>query len=110
MPFQSPPSIPKLPFEPPADIPVHEFLFGDHGDKYGRFPKDASKPPFICGITGKSYSVAEVVERYEALARSLSTELGWEVNTGESLDKTIAIFSLNSVSIIARSTPPHHLD
>jgi hypothetical protein len=88
----------ELPLDPPDTLSVPDFLFFE-GQAYGRHPTDNSKPPFICGITGKSYSVSQVVSRYEALARSLSVELGWEVNAGLEFDKAAAIFSLNSVSL-----------
>jgi hypothetical protein len=96
MPWTSPSHIPQLPFQPPETLPIHEFLFKD-GDDYGRNSRSASKPPFTCGTTGMAYSVSEVAERIEHLARALSRELGWSVNEGEEMDKVIGIFSHNSV-------------
>jgi hypothetical protein len=94
--FTSPSYIPQLPFPPPDSIPIHEFLFGDN-DKYGRYPIAASKHPFTCGLTGKSYSALEVRERIEFLARALASRLGWSVNDGQELSKVICVFSLNAV-------------
>ncbi|KZL65715.1 phenylacetyl-CoA ligase [Colletotrichum tofieldiae] len=48
---------------------------------YGRHPKADLKPPFTCGITGKAYSLAEVLEQIELLARALASDLGWQINT-----------------------------
>ncbi|KAF2177280.1 hypothetical protein K469DRAFT_535334, partial [Zopfia rhizophila CBS 207.26] len=72
----------------------------DDGDRYGRHPKAVSKPPFTCGITGKAYSVSKVAERFECLARALSTELDWQVSEGDEMDKVIGIFSLNTMIAI----------
>lgn len=94
--FNPPSYIPQLPLQPPDSVPIHDFLFGN-GDKYGRHPVAASKPPFTCGITGKSYLVEEVAERIELLARALAAELGWQVNAGKPIDKMIGVFTLNSV-------------
>jgi hypothetical protein len=94
--WTSPSHVPQLPFQPPDTLPIHEFLFND-GDNYGRHSKFTSKPPFTCGSTGKAYSVSEVAERIEYLARALSRELGWSVNEGDEMDKVIGIFSHNSV-------------
>lgn len=96
--FETPDNIPKLPFQPPDSIAIHEFLFGEE-DKYGRQPKASSKPPFTCGITGKAYSVAEVADRLDFLARALSEELGLKVNEGHELDKVIGFFCLNTVRL-----------
>lgn len=99
MPFTSPSYIPPLPFSPPDDVPVHEFLFGQESrTKFGRrHAVEESKPPFICGVTGASHSAVDVVRRIEHLARGLASELQWEVNEGDVLDKAVAIYSLNSV-------------
>lgn len=98
MPFTTPSYIHKLPFNPPDSVPIHEFLFTD-GDKYGRYPIADSRPPFTCGITGKSYSVAEVKNRIEWLSAALASELGFEVNGGSEFDKVIGLFSVNTVCI-----------
>ena len=99
MPFTSPSYIPQLPFSPPESVPIHEFLFGrESTSKYGRrHSLSASKPPFICGVTGQFHSALEVAERIDLLARGLASELGWKVNEGDPFDKTLAIFSLNTV-------------
>jgi hypothetical protein len=94
--FETPPHIPKLPFQPPSNVPIHEFLFGGQ-EQYGRYPKANSKPPFVDGLTGKAHSVTEVGSRIEYLAQALAHDLEWEVNTGNEMDKVIAFFSLNTV-------------
>lgn len=96
MPFTTPSYIPKLPFDPPDSVPIHEFLFSD-GDEYGRYPIADSLPPFTCGITGKSHSAVDVKNRIEWLSAALASELGFDVNTGSEFDKVIGLFSFNTV-------------
>lgn len=78
------------------DVPICDFILDE---KYGRPRLEDSKPPFICGITKKTYSAEEVVTRVDLLSRTLMNELGWAPNEGSEWDKVLAIFSLNSVSI-----------
>ncbi|KAL6800700.1 hypothetical protein GGI42DRAFT_47599 [Trichoderma sp. SZMC 28013] len=106
MPFTTPSYIHKLPFNPPDSVPIHEFLFTD-GDKYGRYPIADSRPPFTCGITGKSYSVAEVKNRIEWLSAALASELGFEVNGGSEFDKVIGLFSVNTIDTMTVSWAAH---
>ncbi|KND86884.1 4-coumarate--CoA ligase 3 [Tolypocladium ophioglossoides CBS 100239] len=112
MPFTSPSYIPKLPFSPPDSVPVHEFLFGrESSAKYGRrHSLSASKPPFVCGVTGQSYSAVEVSERIELLARGLASELEWQVNEADAFDKTLAVFSLNTIDTLTVSWATHRLN
>jgi hypothetical protein len=62
----------------------------------------ASKPPFTCGITGRTYTAIEVADRVELLARALGTRLACPVNEGSELSKVISVFSFNTVT---ESTP-----
>jgi hypothetical protein len=78
----------------PDNIPISEFMLND---AYGRHPLRSSRDPYTCGITGKSYSTTEVVDRVNCLSRALAKEFGWAPNTGTEWDKTLAIFSLNTV-------------
>ncbi|KAL6822899.1 hypothetical protein J3E69DRAFT_367572 [Trichoderma sp. SZMC 28015] len=106
MPFTTPSYIRKLPFDPPDSIPIHEFLFNDE-DKYGRYPIADSCPPFTCGITGRSYSAAEVKIRIECLSAALASELGFEVNSGSEFDKVIGLFSVNTIDTMTVSWAAH---
>ncbi|RFU76192.1 acetyl- synthetase [Trichoderma arundinaceum] len=108
MPFTTPSYITKLPFDTPDSIPIHEFLF-KNGDKYGRYPIADSLPPFTCGITGKSYSAADVKDRIEWLSAALASELGFEVNNGSEFDKVIGLFSVNTVDTMTISWAAHRL-
>lgn len=83
--------------DPPDSIPISDFMLDE---KWGRHPFGNSRPPFTCGLSGVEYSSTEVRDRVNALARALSKELGWKPNEGVEWDKVIAIFSLNTVSMI----------
>lgn len=84
----------------PDDIPISEFMLNE---KYGRLPHASSRDPFTCGISKKSYSTHEVVERVDLLARALAKEFSWDPNQGSEWDKTLGIFSLNTVSSLAEN-------
>ncbi|KAL6694562.1 hypothetical protein J3F84DRAFT_47583 [Trichoderma pleuroticola] len=106
MPFTTPSYIHKLPFDPPDSVPIHEFLFTE-GDRYGRYPIANSRPPFTCGITGKSYSVVEVKNRIEWLSAALASELGFDVNGGSEFNKVIGLFSVNTIDTMTVSWAAH---
>ncbi|KAK3685285.1 hypothetical protein B0T22DRAFT_529329 [Podospora appendiculata] len=106
----TPPYIPQLPFEPPTNVPIHEFLFGKDEHKHGRYPVNASKPPFTCGLSGTSYSASEVSERIQCLARALAVQLRWQVNEGSEMDKVVGIFSLNTIDTLTVSWATHRLN
>lgn len=66
-------------------------------DAYGRRPLKTSRNPFTCGISGKTYTAQEMVDRTDRLARALSKEFGWQPNQGTEWDKVAGIFALNTV-------------
>lgn len=98
MPFYPPSWVPQLPAEPNSSISIGDFMLDE---QYGRCAHANSRNPFTCGVTGKTYSSAEVKQRVDYLARGLAKELGFEVNKGSEWDKVIAVFSLNTVSAAA---------
>lgn len=79
----------------PDDIPINEFMLSE---KYGRSPVASSRDPFTCGISGKSFSTREVADRVDILARAMAKEFNWHPNQGSEWDKTVGVFSLNTVS------------
>jgi len=95
MPFHPPEWVPKLPYDPPDSISIYDFVLDEH---HGRHPLGYSKDPFVCGLSGKSYSALDVKDRVDYLARGLAQELGWQPNAGSEWDKVIAVFSVNTVS------------
>lgn len=66
-------------------------------DAHGRCPTKDSRNPFTCGLSGRTYTAAEVAERVEQLAKGLAEEFGWHPNQGREWDKVIGIFALNTV-------------
>ncbi|KAI0413270.1 hypothetical protein F5X98DRAFT_352530 [Xylaria grammica] len=104
--FTPPAWVPQLPFDPPDSIPLHEFI---GNERYGRQPFGRSQNPFTCGLTGKTYTHAEMRERQELLARSLSKRLGWRPNEDTPWDKVIGLYSLNSIDYLMSSWAVHRL-
>jgi hypothetical protein len=95
--FTSPTYIPGLKSPPPDSVPIHEFLFGQHAESYGRYPIEESQAPFTCSLTGLSYSAAEVRDRIELIATALAHRLKWSIGDGNELGKVISIYSENTV-------------
>jgi len=71
-------------------------------DSYGRCPLKKSRNPFTCGISGRTFSATEMVDRVDHLAKGLAKEFGWEVNKGTEWDKVVGIFALNTVCLPPR--------
>ncbi|TVY37545.1 Acyl-CoA ligase, partial [Lachnellula subtilissima] len=92
--------------DPPDSIPISEFMLDE---KHGRWPLKSSRNPFTCGISGRTYTAAEQVDRVELLARSLSKVLGWQPNKGTEWDKVVAIFALNTVDTMTLAYAVHRL-
>ncbi|KAJ2990375.1 hypothetical protein NUW58_g2983 [Xylaria curta] len=104
--FTPPAWVPQLPFDPPDSIPLHEFI---GSERYGRLPLNRSQNPFTCGLTGKTYTHAEMRERHELLARSLSKRMGWRPNEDTPWDKVIGLFSLNTIDYLMSTFAVHRL-
>ena len=96
--FKSPVWVPQAPLEIPDSLPVGEFALVGRPELAA---EDASKPMVTCGLSDKSYTRADIKQRVDLLARSLSRELGWKPNTGSPEDKVVAILSFNTVSYFA---------
>ncbi|KAK7403502.1 hypothetical protein QQX98_010732 [Neonectria punicea] len=102
----SPPSwVPQLPMDPPDSISIPEFM---SNDEYGRYPLAKARAPFVCGLTGKSYSAAEVVEREKCLAKAIRKRLGF-TDEGSEWDRVVALFSLNTIEYIPLTHAIHRL-
>jgi ribosome assembly protein SQT1 len=97
--FKSPSWVPKLP-DPPNSIPVSEFVLGED---YGRRSISDSRDPYICGLSGKSFTTVEVRGRRDDLAKGLREDLGWQVNQGSEFDKVGVIFCFNTVCMAQKS-------
>jgi hypothetical protein len=97
--YTSPSWVPQMPFDPPDTMSIPDFIFSD---EYGRHPLAKSRPFYVCGITGKSYSPLEIKQRVDHLASGLAKELGWTPNNGSEWDKVAGVFSANCVSASRR--------
>ncbi|KAH0544637.1 hypothetical protein FGG08_001287 [Glutinoglossum americanum] len=104
--FYPPEWVPKLPFDPPDSIPISDFMLNE---KYGRYPLAQSKPPFTCGVSGRSYTALQVRKRVEFLARGLAKEFGWQPNHGTGWDKVIGVFSVNTIDTLTLIWATHRL-
>ncbi|KAF7862640.1 hypothetical protein EAF04_007513 [Stromatinia cepivora] len=104
--FTPPSWVPNTPLNVPDDIPISQFMLNE---KHGRQPFKSSRNPFTCGITGKTYTVAEQAQRVEHLAKALSKELGWQPNTGTEWDKVMGVFSLNTIDFMTLAYAVHEL-
>ncbi|OAA61629.1 phenylacetyl-ligase [Niveomyces insectorum RCEF 264] len=91
--FYPPAWVPKLPMDIPDSVPLEQFMIGE---EYGRYPLAKSRNPYTCGLTGKSYSWAEMTERTDGLARAIGKRFGWQPNEGTPWDKVMAVFSYNT--------------
>ncbi|KAJ5145776.1 uncharacterized protein N7515_000340 [Penicillium bovifimosum] len=90
----------------PDSIPISEFMLNE---KYGRRAHAKSRDPYTCGFSGKSYSSQETVNRVDLLARGLSKELNWAPNQGSEWDKTLAVFTLNTIDSVPLFWAVHRL-
>ncbi|KAI9711535.1 MAG: hypothetical protein M1820_002099 [Bogoriella megaspora] len=92
--------------DPPDTVTIHDFMLDEI---WGRHPLGYARNPFTCGLSGKTYSMLEVKERTDYLARGLAKELGWSPNNGNEWDKVIGVFSLNSLDTIPLAWATHRL-
>ncbi|KAF3482465.1 acyl-CoA ligase [Arthroderma uncinatum] len=90
----------------PDDVPICDFMLDE---KSGRMPFASSRNPFICGITGRTYSVAQAAERVDVLARALAREFGWHPNRGSEWEKVVGIYSFNSIDYLVLCWAIHKL-
>ncbi|PGH09022.1 hypothetical protein AJ79_05817 [Helicocarpus griseus UAMH5409] len=81
----------------PDSIPISEFMLNE---RYGRHPLGYSRHPYVCGLSGNSYSALEVAERVDALARALCKELGWQPNNGSEYNRAACIYSVNTIDYL----------
>jgi len=79
-------------------------------DAYRACPLKASRNPFTCGLSGKTFTAVELVDRVEFLARALSKEFEWHPNKGTEFDKVIGIFSLNTIDLMTLAYATHRLN
>ncbi|KAH7157934.1 hypothetical protein B0J13DRAFT_184879 [Dactylonectria estremocensis] len=104
--FTSPPSVAQLPSDPPDSITIAEYV---NNEKYGRCPVAKSRNPFTCGFTGKTYSMTEVLQREEFMARAIAKRLGYSLHEGTEWDRVVGLFSLNTIDYLPFTHAVHRL-
>ncbi|KAL3418926.1 AMP-binding enzyme [Phlyctema vagabunda] len=105
--FTPPSWVPSLDIkEVPDSISINQFMLDE---AYGRRAHNKSQNPFTCGISGRTYTGAQMAGRVEHLARALSKEFGWQPNQGTEWDKVIGIFALNTVDSMTLAYAIHRL-
>ncbi|KAL6885691.1 hypothetical protein GGI43DRAFT_432423 [Trichoderma evansii] len=103
--FHSPSWVPSMPIDPPDSISIAEFM---SDDSYGRYPMATTRNPFTCGLTGKTFTALEVVERELYLARAISKRLNLDYDSSE-WERVMAIFSLNTIDYAPVTHAIHRL-
>ncbi|KAK5998860.1 Acyl-CoA ligase AKT1 [Cladobotryum mycophilum] len=94
--FLPPSWAPQLP-EIPDSISIEEFA---NNETYGRYPLSKAKNPFTCGLTGKTYSAAEVVRRTDYLARAIGKKLGFNPHEETEWDRVVCLYSVNTIDYV----------
>ncbi|KAF5550152.1 phenylacetyl ligase [Fusarium phyllophilum] len=105
--FTPPSWVPELPIDPPDSIALCEFMTSE---AYGRLPIAKSRNPFTCGVTGRTYSVSQVHQRADFVARALAKRLDFSPNEGVEWDKVVSIFSVNTIDNFAVTQAVHRLN
>ncbi|KAF5635780.1 phenylacetyl ligase [Fusarium sp. NRRL 52700] len=92
--FQSPSWVPDITTHIPSNANVAEWALES------RRASGSVRVPFICALTGKKYTLKEVREKVNALAKALCNELGWSPNQGTTEDKVIGVLAVNSLDFL----------
>ncbi|EGD87757.1 hypothetical protein H112_04224 [Trichophyton rubrum D6] len=103
--FYPPAGAGKLP-RVPDDIPICDFILDEAN---GRMPFAESRDPFVCGLTGRTYSISQVAERVDVLSRALAREFGFHPNQGTEWEKVVGIYSFNSIDYLVLCWAVHRL-
>lgn len=106
MPFYPPSWVPKLTHKPCDSITVEQFMLDD---EYRSIKLSESRPPFTCGLTGKSYTPLQVKSRVDHLSRALARELDSANNAHESKTRVIGLFSVNTIDTLTLAWATHRL-
>ena len=78
----------------PDDIPLFDFLFDD---RFRPRKCQDSPPPFIDGVSGHGFGIAETRRRVEWLAAGLARQLGIGDFSGEAWRRVVGVFAVNNV-------------
>ncbi|KAF5687020.1 putative phenylacetyl ligase [Fusarium denticulatum] len=92
--FQPPSWVPDITTQIPSNANVAEWALES------RRASGSVRAPFICALTGKKYTLKEVREKVNALAKALCNELGWSPNQGTAEGKVIGVLAVNSLDFL----------
>ncbi|KAF5551397.1 phenylacetyl ligase [Fusarium mexicanum] len=92
--FQPPSWVPDITTQIPPNANVAEWALES------RRASGSVRAPFICALTGKKYTLKEVREKVNALAKALGNELGWSPNQGTAEEKVIGVLAVNSLDFL----------
>ncbi|OIW29098.1 acetyl-CoA synthetase-like protein [Coniochaeta ligniaria NRRL 30616] len=106
--FIPPQWVPDLPFSPPDNVSLCDFMYNDDGHRPQ--PLDKCRNPFTCGLSGRTYTTVQAKDRVESLARSLSAATGWTPDDGTEWEKMACIFSSNAVDYLTVAHAVHRLN
>ncbi|KAL7808139.1 hypothetical protein V8C44DRAFT_336586 [Trichoderma aethiopicum] len=103
--FTPPSYLPPLP-ELPDSITIEEFI---RNEQYGRYPLARARNPYTCGITGTTYTAAQVAERTDCMARAISKRLGFNPHEESEWERVVAIYSVNTIDYLPFTHAVHRL-
>ncbi|KAF5593868.1 phenylacetyl ligase [Fusarium subglutinans] len=92
--FQPPSWVPDITTQIPPNANVAEWALES------RRASGSVRAPFICALTGKKYTLKEVREKVNALAKALCSELGWSPNQSTAEEKVIGVLAVNSLDFL----------
>ena len=78
----------------PDDIPLFDFLVDD---RFRPRKCQDSPPPFVDGVSGQGFGIAETRRRVEWLAAGLARQLGISDFSGEAWQRVVGVFAVNNV-------------
>lgn len=93
--FKTPNDVKQIPNGIPNDLLIHQFVLND-SHKYGRAKLSRSKTTFIDGISSKSLSISQIIERVDVLSRTFDKLLGSESRT-DPWSRVVCFFTPNTI-------------
>ncbi|KAF3177688.1 hypothetical protein TWF225_010060 [Orbilia oligospora] len=111
--YEAPKWVPQLPNRP-DNIPIGDFVLNP---AYGRADPNKSNPPYVCGLTGKTYSVTEVASRVELAARAIKNVLkiddihkGGQAAGFSQWERVVGVYSINCIDYVPLCYAVHRVN
>ncbi|KAF2158378.1 hypothetical protein M409DRAFT_31103 [Zasmidium cellare ATCC 36951] len=90
-----------------TSVPLCTFMLNEC---YGRQPLCNSLPPFVCGLSSRSFSALEQKQRTDRLARALAARLRWDPNEGSEYEKVVVSYTYNTIDVMTLHWAVHMLN